>query len=499
MPKINLKKHVWHKYAISGGVLAGITAITLGAMYSYSKTSNEKLGRKNFTDEAELKNIFIGRNAKPKSYFLEVHNNKHKVDYDPLSEIVTDGKTRLTTTEYLDKYYAKHHALPYLNIKYGSFNFYNQYIEAVSPIEFYKFTEWFMKNVSWGPEIITLKSFSIVKGVEMAGNNITLGSHSNKNKEYTTIKFFPDAFFGTLPIYSSLSGRGNAQDSLTYKLNKSVLSEPELRKFLANIGKYNALANISNKTINEQFFRGITNVRYLKNQKVYALRHPDWEKQVLKVTYSDVERNRLVQKSPYLLIVATNSLAEAKEKFATKLKEYKDKDSLKLLEGFSAENVSFEEKIIANAEIKTNNYNNTNEIVDKALLIHFDDGSSYTIHNAFGEVLNSSTGQNGEKSFKNLNKYIQFDKALKTVKNLIEDLTSRFIEQIRTKFQPSKFSEKTLKNSLAKFSELNGLYREWLGIKPNHWKYGKWFKELCWRKEGYWRCWQAYKTTWWRN
>ncbi len=465
MPKINLKKHVWHKYAISGGVLAGITAITLGAMYGYSKTSNEKLGRKNFTDEAELKNIFIGRNAKPKSYFLEVHNNKHKVDYDPLSEVVTDGKTRLTTTEYLDKYYAKHHALPYLNIKYGSFNFYNQYIEAVSPIEFYKFTEWFMKNVSWGPEIITLKSFSIVKGVEMAGNNITLGSHSNKNKEYTTIKFFPDAFFGTLPIYSSLSGRGNAQDSLTYKLNKSVLSEPELRKFLANIGKYNALANISNKTINEQFFRGITNVRYLKNQKVYALRRPDWEKRVLKVTYSDVERNRLVQKSPYLLIVAANSLAEAKEKFATKLKEYKDKDSLKLLEGFSAENVNFEEKIIANAEIKTNNYNNTNEIVDKALLIHFDDGSSYTIHNAFGEVLNSSTGQNGEKSFKNLNKYIQFDKALKTVKNLIEDLTSRFIEQIRTKFQPNKFSEETLKNSLAKFSELNGLYREWLALR----------------------------------
>nr|WP_307906867.1 hypothetical protein [Mycoplasmopsis bovis] len=111
MPKINLKKHVWHKYAISGGVLAGITAITLGAMYGYSKTSNEKLGRKNFTDEAELKNIFIGRNAKPKSYFLEVHNNKHKVDYDPLSEVVTDGKTRLTTTEYLDKYYAKHQCI----------------------------------------------------------------------------------------------------------------------------------------------------------------------------------------------------------------------------------------------------------------------------------------------------------------------------------------------------------------------------------------------------
>nr|WP_318034245.1 PDxFFG protein [Mycoplasmopsis agalactiae] len=465
MPKINLKKNVWHKYAISGGVLAGITAITLGAMYGYSKTSNEKLGRKNFTDEAELKNIFIDRNAKPESYFLEVHNNKHKVHYDPLTEVVTDGKTKLSSTEYLDKYYAKHHALPYLNIKYGSFNFYNQYIEAVSPLEFYKFTEWFMKNVSWGPEIITLKSFSIVKGVEMAGNSITLGSHSNKNKEYTTIKFFPDAFFGTLPIYSSLSGRGNAQDSLTYKLNKSVLSEPELRKFLENIGKYNALANISNKTISEQFFRGITNVRYLKNQKVFALRRPGWEKEVLKTTYSAVEKNRLVQKSPYLLVVAANNLAEAKEKFASKLKEYKDKDSLKLLAGFSAENVNFEEKVIANAEIKVNEYNNTNEIVDKQLLIHFEDGSSYTIHSAFGEILNATQEQNGQKSFKTLGKYVQFDKALKDAKNLIEDLASRFIEQIRARFESNKFSEEVLKRSLPQFSVLNGLYREWLTLR----------------------------------
>lgn len=465
MPKINLKKHVWHKYAISGGVLAGITAITLGAMYGYSKTSNEKLGRKNFTDKAELKNIFIDRNAKPESYFLEVHNNKHKVHYDPLTEVVTDGKTKLISTEYLDKYYAKHHALPYLNIKYGSFNFYNQYIEAVSPLEFYKFTEWFMKNVSWGPEIITLKSFSIVKGVEMTGNSITLGSHSNKNKEYTTIKFFPDAFFGTLPIYSSLSGRGNAQDSLTYKLNKSVLSEPELRKFLENIGKYNALANISNKTINEQFFRGITNVRYLKNQKVYALRRPEWEKEVLKTTYSIVEKNRLVQKSPYLLVVAANNLAEAKEKFASKLKEYKDKDSLKLLDGFSAENVKFEEKVIANAEIKVNEYNNTNEIVDKHLLIHFEDGSSYTIHSAFGEILNATTEQNGKKSFKTLGKYVQFDKALKDAKNLIEDLASRFIEQIRVRFAPNKFSEEVLKKITTAIGELNGLYREWLTLR----------------------------------
>ncbi|NES53363.1 hypothetical protein G3565_34070 [Escherichia coli] len=45
-------------------------------------------------------------------------------------------------------------------------------------------------------------------------------------------------------------------------------------------------------------------------------------------------------------------------------------------------------------------------------------------------------------------------------KNLIEDLTSRFIEQIRARFESNKFSEEVLKKSLPQFSVLNGLYRE---------------------------------------
>lgn len=58
-------------------------------------------------------------------------------------------------------------------------------------------------------------------------------------------------------------------------------------------------------------------------------------------------------------------MVEVKEKFVSKLKEYKDKDSLKFLVGFSVENVNFEEKVIVNVEIKVNEYNNINEIVDK--------------------------------------------------------------------------------------------------------------------------------------
>ncbi|MGV2392587.1 UNVERIFIED_CONTAM: PDxFFG protein [Campylobacter lari] len=119
---------------------------------------------------------------------------------------------------------------------------------------------------------MTLKSFSIVKGVEMSGNNITLGSHANKNKEYTTIKFFPDAFFGTLPIYSELDGRGNAQDSLTYKLNKKILTSTELQHFLANIGSYNSLSNLSTDTVNNGYFRTITNINSLIGAKVYAVK-----------------------------------------------------------------------------------------------------------------------------------------------------------------------------------------------------------------------------------
>ncbi|WAM11516.1 hypothetical protein ONA00_05485 [Mycoplasmopsis cynos] len=68
-----------------------------------------------------------------------------------------------------------------------------------------EFTKWFIDNVAWGPDLVTLESFRIVPGVEQNGNAITLGSHSTVHKESSEIKFFPDAFFGPLPIYSSPS------------------------------------------------------------------------------------------------------------------------------------------------------------------------------------------------------------------------------------------------------------------------------------------------------
>ncbi|WP_029513280.1 PDxFFG protein [Mycoplasmopsis primatum] len=465
MGKINLKKQVWHKYVISAATLVGVTAITLGSMYGYSKTSNEKLGRKNPSSSADLKNIFIDRNAKPKTSFVEIHNNKLKVEYNPETELVTvDGK-QINTIDYLDQYYAKNHALPYLNIQYGSFNFYNQYIEAVSPKEFYKFTQWFMSNVSWGPEIITLKSFSIVKGVEMNGNSITLGSHSNKNKEYTTIKFFPDAFFGTLPIYSSLSGKGNAQDSLTYKINKKVLTEPELRNFLANIAKYNALSNISEKTINKNFFRNITNVKYLKGQKVFAIRNNEWMKNMERMAFSSFEKNRLLNKSPYLLIIAAQNEEDARKKLSNKIDEYKAVDKFSIFSNIDPATIKLEEKIISSADINFNKYNDVNKIIDKELFITFNDGTSYTIHNSFNEILTSVTNAKGEKSFGLLNNFVQVDKAIEKIKNQIEDINSSYIESIRSKFQDNKFSNDLLEKSISQFNDYQLLIRKWLTLE----------------------------------
>ncbi|MBZ4212805.1 PDxFFG protein [Mycoplasma sp. U97] len=464
MAKINLKKQVWHKYAISAGILVGATAIVLGSMYAFSKKSNEKLGRKSFVSENELSNIFIDKNAKPKTDFIEIHNNKQKIEYLPNEDKVVLDSKQISVEQYLDQYYKKHHALPYLNIKYGSFNFYNKYIEAVSPREFFKFTEWFMKNVSWGPEIITLKSFSIVKGVEMNGNSITLGSHSNKNKEYTTIQFFPDAFFGTLPIYSELSGRGNAQDSLAYKINKKVLTEPELREFLANISRYNSLSNISEKTIRENFFRNITNVNYLKGQKVFAIRKNGQKDDLSAKAFSEVEKNRYVENSPYLLVVAASNESEARKKLSDKISQYKNHDKYNLISSIDPNTVALEEKTISFAKIKTNTFNDTNKIIDKELSLIFDDGSSYNIHQSFDEIISISKNDQGQDIQNKLSNFKQFDGAIEQLKNDIEDLKAKQNEAIKSRVQNGEYDEKNIDNIISDLNKLQLLYTEFAMI-----------------------------------
>ncbi|QVK02728.1 PDxFFG protein [Mycoplasma mycoides] len=443
MPKINFKKYVWHKYAISASLIIAATTAILGSAYKYSNTSVEKLGRKNFSDEESFKNAFIDPNALPVTQFSEIHNNKFKVDYDPLKDVVKVNGKELSVDKYLDQYYKKYHALPYLNIRYGSFNFYNQYIEAVSPQEFFKFTKWFMKNVSWGPEIITLKSFSIVKGVEMNSNSITLGAHSNKNKEETTIKFYPDAFFGTLPIYSSLSGRGNAHESLTYKLNQQVLTKKDLESFLTNISNYNSLANLSQQTIDKSYFRGITNVSFLKGQKVFVYKQKDWYNNFSN-SFSELEKKRLEDKSDYLFVIPASNLNEAKNKLEIKLSEYKKNDKYNLFKNIDPKNVALEEKTIESAEVKQDQVqpNGNNKVIDKKLLITFNDKTKYFIHNAFGDVLTEQTNNEKKTTFVALKDYVQFSKAVEEFKSKLKNIETQIKELKKSKTDKNTQFEK---------------------------------------------------------
>ncbi|WP_337898540.1 PDxFFG protein, partial [Mesomycoplasma ovipneumoniae] len=87
--------------------------------------------------------------------------------------------------------------------------FVNEYWDAISPSEFLQYAKWFTKNVSWGPDALTLEHFALKKGVTRSGNNLLLGQHSAVRKEEAKIEFYPDSFFGSFPIYSELAGRGN--------------------------------------------------------------------------------------------------------------------------------------------------------------------------------------------------------------------------------------------------------------------------------------------------
>lgn len=52
---------------------------------------------------------------------------------------------------------------PIFRVKIGLMTFINEYFEALSPQEFVDYAKWFIKNVSWGPETLSLSSFTLKK------------------------------------------------------------------------------------------------------------------------------------------------------------------------------------------------------------------------------------------------------------------------------------------------------------------------------------------------
>ncbi|UWD34528.1 PDxFFG protein [Mesomycoplasma molare] len=249
------------KVLISSGIILTSSAAAIGGAFLFANLSDEVNGSKSNLTSEELKNDYSkiydsDRNLKPQ---LSVKDPLKKQTVALLNEEGTEfwfknnPNTKYNFEDFFQKYYEKYEESFILEVKYGSFSFYNEYVLAVRPKQFIEFTKWFFTNVSWGPDLVTLESFRLVPGVEQNGNAITLGSHSTLHKEVSEIKFFPDAFFGSLPIYSELSGRGNSTDSLTYLGFRNLQDKKTIDVFLKSIPSISAIKNANSSSENNAF------------------------------------------------------------------------------------------------------------------------------------------------------------------------------------------------------------------------------------------------------
>ncbi|WP_426461065.1 PDxFFG protein [Mycoplasma hafezii] len=249
------------KVLISLGVIGAGFGAAYGAMYGYASNSDEVKGsEKPFTAKELANNYSKIRNEKgelnPTLAVLNPLKDQKvaKTNADgTLYWFIDNPSEKMDLDTFFKKYYEIYQEDFILEVKYASFSFYNEYVLAVKPAQFIEFTKWFMNNVAWGPDILTLESFRIVRGAEQRGNSITLGSHATDKKESSEIKFFPDAFFGSLPIYNQAGGRGLAPDSLAYSTFAKNANLKTLEQYLKNIPMANALLNNQDRSFTDSY------------------------------------------------------------------------------------------------------------------------------------------------------------------------------------------------------------------------------------------------------
>ncbi|WP_406614689.1 PDxFFG protein [Mycoplasma corogypsi] len=276
--------------AITFGIIGVAVGTTYGAVYGYAQNSDEVKGPNTVLaslsaqELARVKSTAIPRFNKPEVRVLDTSKSRQ------VAHINADG----TEFSFLDQPSQKYNFSDFyrryrqrfgddfvVQIRYGSFSFFDEYVLAIRPQQFIEFAHWFMENISYGPDIITLDTFRIVRGVEQRGGAITLGNHSTRRKEYSEIKFFPDGFFGSLPMYSIAGGRGHASDSLTYSAFNDPVTKVELDNYLKTIPYASMSKNYkqkvtSNQAVETQFgasqnyFKNLLDPARLKDQTVYV-------------------------------------------------------------------------------------------------------------------------------------------------------------------------------------------------------------------------------------
>lgn len=199
MLKISMK--LWQKYLLSLGAVGTTAGAIVGAVYAYSQSDSSQ-GPKHYSPET-LK-INLEKMQEISSYdmsFRDPVNTKLKLgNYNFVSENDPGNINGQNANDFINNYYKTHGQPPVMTILAGGIKFNNFYTDAILPIDFVEFVNWFSKNISWTPGISSINAFTLKKGIEDENGVATLGGYTNVNGEKKEIKFLPDSFFDQISI-----------------------------------------------------------------------------------------------------------------------------------------------------------------------------------------------------------------------------------------------------------------------------------------------------------
>ncbi|WP_069096467.1 PDxFFG protein [Mesomycoplasma ovipneumoniae] len=268
------KTSILISYLLAGGGLAGTAAGIMGGIKLYA--NNNELGVYNLDVASDTINEikqdqlvfanFLNAQGEQIATFAPLEDNKDGKYGIFLNPKIQSEKRVFTESEFEDWFAINYNRqTPIFELQLGVMKFVNEYWDAISPSEFLEYAKWFNKNVSWGPDALTLEHFALKKGVTRSGNNLLLGQHSAVRKEETKIEFYPDSFFGSFPIYSELAGKGNGLDNLTYKIFHDAISKESLDEYFKKIPQQQVLANYDKTKV----IAGIPATDLVKNETIY--------------------------------------------------------------------------------------------------------------------------------------------------------------------------------------------------------------------------------------
>ncbi|AHH45349.1 PDxFFG protein [Mesomycoplasma bovoculi] len=400
------------RFLIASATVAASTGILIAGIKLYSIHNelgvypiqikdkvSDFIAKKDQISEAEFVNT---KGEKVAHFDVKALTDKSVKEPIVLEDNIESKQRRFSTDEF-EKWFGEHYnrQTPIFNVRVGLMNFVNEYWDALEPQEFLEYALWFVNNVSWGPDAISLQHFALKKGVTRKGNNLLLGQHSGLRKEETKIDFYPDSFFGSFPIFSKLAGKGNALDNLTYKIFSNPISKSALDEYLATIPQKQVLANWDKR----DNVAGLAGISLLKGQKVYKYNLLQLLAQTVGMSSPTDTKTSSAKKiakefdkfSRYNFIVFDypgQTLDQVKEKFEAAALLVANKLSLQLPSGyqFQFDDLELQPKTIANVEIQrgidkyTTNTGNDN-FPQGILKISFEKSGDQTTNDTMGLYL----------------------------------------------------------------------------------------------------------------